>query len=132
MRQILLKTGTKNSLKIFQINIKLAKTRYGSKQTTLSKIGRSGGLPLNRFAVDGPSSSRKKKDYSGEDELIQFDEGLYNIDLPHLVISNLLFDDSSTIYSSSSLHVSSSAGNIPRSIDQTISGVNNNPNSTTL
>ncbi|KAM9975309.1 hypothetical protein ACTFIW_010337 [Dictyostelium discoideum] len=34
--------------------------------------------------------------------------------------------------SSSSSHVSSSTGNIPRSIDQTISRVNTNPNSTTL
>ncbi|KAM9975506.1 hypothetical protein ACTFIW_012090 [Dictyostelium discoideum] len=70
--------------------------------------------------------------YPGEDELIQFEEGFYNTDLPNLEISNLVSDDSSTSSSSSSSHVSSSTGNIPRSIDQTISIVNTNPNSTTL
>ncbi|KAM9957096.1 hypothetical protein ACTFIR_003833 [Dictyostelium discoideum] len=70
--------------------------------------------------------------YSGEDELIQFEEGFYNTDLPNLEISNLVSDDSSSSSSSSSSHVSSSTGNIPRSIDQTISRVNTNPNSTTL
>ncbi|KAM9954731.1 hypothetical protein ACTFIW_003331 [Dictyostelium discoideum] len=44
----------------------------------------------------------------------------------------LVSDDSSSSSSSSSSHVSSSTGNIPRSIDQTISRVNTNPNSTTL
>ncbi|KAM9975938.1 hypothetical protein ACTFIR_009779 [Dictyostelium discoideum] len=67
-----------------------------------------------------------------EDELIQFEEGFYNTDLPNLEISNLVSDDSSSSSSSSSLHVSSSTGNIPRSVDQTISRVNTNPNSTTL
>ncbi|KAM9975289.1 hypothetical protein ACTFIW_010317 [Dictyostelium discoideum] len=47
-------------------------------------------------------------------------------------LSNLISDDSSSSSSSSSSHVSSSTGNIPRSIDQTISIVNTNPNSTTL
>ncbi|KAM9967314.1 hypothetical protein ACTFIR_007554 [Dictyostelium discoideum] len=70
--------------------------------------------------------------YPGEDELIQFDEGLYNTDLPNMEISNLVSDDSSTSTSPSSSHVSSITGNIPRSIDQTISRVNTNPNSTTL
>ncbi|KAM9974198.1 hypothetical protein ACTFIR_003914 [Dictyostelium discoideum] len=70
--------------------------------------------------------------YPGEDELIQFDEGLYNTDLPNMEISNLVSDDSSTSTSPSSSHVSSITGNIPRSIDQTISRVNTNPNSTKL
>ncbi|KAM9954827.1 hypothetical protein ACTFIW_000930 [Dictyostelium discoideum] len=70
--------------------------------------------------------------YPGEDELIQFEEGSYNTDLPNLEISILVSDDSSTSSSSSSSHVSSSTGNIPRSIDQTISRVNTNPNLTTL
>ncbi|KAM9954283.1 hypothetical protein ACTFIW_003824 [Dictyostelium discoideum] len=56
----------------------------------------------------------------------------YNTDLPNLEISNLVSDDSSSSSSSSSSHVSSSTGNIPRSIDQTIRRVNTNPNSTTL
>ncbi|KAM9957070.1 hypothetical protein ACTFIR_003807 [Dictyostelium discoideum] len=55
--------------------------------------------------------------YLGEDELIQFEEGFYNTDLPNLEISNLVSDDSSTSSSSSSSHVSS---------------INTNPNSTTL
>ncbi|KAM9972465.1 hypothetical protein ACTFIW_010447 [Dictyostelium discoideum] len=50
----------------------------------------------------------------------------YNTDLPNLEISNLVSDDSSSSSSSSSSHVSSSTGNIPRSIDQTISRVNTN------
>ncbi|KAM9967291.1 hypothetical protein ACTFIR_007531 [Dictyostelium discoideum] len=70
--------------------------------------------------------------YPGEDELIQFEEGFYNTDLPNLEISNFVSDDSSSSSSSSSSHVSSSTGNIPRSFDQTISRVNTNPNSTTL
>ncbi|KAM9954882.1 hypothetical protein ACTFIW_000985 [Dictyostelium discoideum] len=70
--------------------------------------------------------------YPGEDELVQFEEGFYNTDLPNLEISNLVSDDSSSSPSSSSSHVSSSTGNIPRSIDQTIGRVNTNPNSTTL
>ncbi|KAM9954838.1 hypothetical protein ACTFIW_000941 [Dictyostelium discoideum] len=56
--------------------------------------------------------------YPGEDELIQFEEGFYSTDLPNLEISNLVSDDSSTSSSSSLSHVSSSTGNIPRSIDQ--------------
>ncbi|KAM9954698.1 hypothetical protein ACTFIW_003298 [Dictyostelium discoideum] len=51
---------------------------------------------------------------------------------PRLESINLVSDDSSTSSSSSSSHVSSSTGNIPRSIDQTISRVITNPNSTTL
>ncbi|KAM9943638.1 hypothetical protein ACTFIT_001927 [Dictyostelium discoideum] len=70
--------------------------------------------------------------YPGEDELIQFEVGFYNTDLPNLEISNLVSDDSSSSSSSSSSHVSSSTGNIPRSIDQTISRVDTNPDSTTL
>ncbi|KAM9957106.1 hypothetical protein ACTFIR_003843 [Dictyostelium discoideum] len=65
-------------------------------------------------------------------ESMEFEEGFYNTDLPNLEISNLVSDDSSSSSSSSSSHVSSSTGNIPRSIDQTISRVNTNPNSTTL
>ncbi|KAM9957334.1 hypothetical protein ACTFIR_011873 [Dictyostelium discoideum] len=57
---------------------------------------------------------------------------IHNTDLPNLEISNLVSDDSSTSSSSSWSHVSSNTGNIPRSIDQTISRVNTNPNSTTL
>ncbi|KAM9948556.1 hypothetical protein ACTFIT_001907, partial [Dictyostelium discoideum] len=63
---------------------------------------------------------------------IQFEEGFYNTDLPYLEISNLVSDDSSSCSSSSSSHVSSSTGNIPRSIDQTINRVDTNPDSTTL
>ncbi|KAM9997156.1 hypothetical protein ACTFIZ_007955 [Dictyostelium cf. discoideum] len=44
----------------------------------------------------------------------------------------MVSDYSSTSSSSSTSHVSSSSGYIPRSIDQTISRVNTNPNSTTL
>ncbi|KAM9955068.1 hypothetical protein ACTFIW_008732 [Dictyostelium discoideum] len=51
--------------------------------------------------------------YPGEDELIQFEEGFYNTDLPNLEISNLVSDDSSSSSSSSSSHVSSNTGNIP-------------------
>ncbi|KAM9979603.1 hypothetical protein ACTFIY_008898 [Dictyostelium cf. discoideum] len=70
--------------------------------------------------------------YPGENELIQFDEGFYNSDLPNLETSNLVPDASSTSSSPSSSYVSSSTGNIPRSIDKTISRVNTNQNSTTL
>ncbi|KAM9975409.1 hypothetical protein ACTFIW_007677 [Dictyostelium discoideum] len=70
--------------------------------------------------------------YPGEDELIQFEEGFYNTDLSDLEICNLVPDDSSTNSASSSSHNSSITGNIPRSIDKTISRVNTNPNSTTL
>ncbi|KAM9954235.1 hypothetical protein ACTFIW_003776 [Dictyostelium discoideum] len=88
----------------------------------LEPMGAMSGLPTTHsFAF-----------YPGEDELIQFEEGFYNTDLPNLEISNLVSDDSSSSSSSSSSHVSSSTGNIPRSIDQTIGRVNTNPNSTTL
>ncbi|KAM9950950.1 hypothetical protein ACTFIT_005031, partial [Dictyostelium discoideum] len=70
--------------------------------------------------------------YPGEDKLLQFEEGFYNTDLPNLEISNLVSDDSSSSSSSSSSLVSSSTGNIPRSIDQTISRVDTNSDSTTL
>ncbi|KAM9954705.1 hypothetical protein ACTFIW_003305 [Dictyostelium discoideum] len=83
-------------------------------------------------AMSGLPATHPFAFYSGEDELIQFEEGFYNTDLPNLEISNLVSDDSSTSSSSSSSHVSSSTGNIPRSIDQTISRVITNPNSTTL
>ncbi|KAM9985672.1 hypothetical protein ACTFIZ_012369 [Dictyostelium cf. discoideum] len=79
------------------------------------------GVPsTNTFAI-----------YPGEDERIQF-EGFYNTDLSNLEISNMVSDDSSTSSSSSTSHVSSSSGYIPISIDQTISRVNTNSNSTTL
>ncbi|KAN0001069.1 hypothetical protein ACTFIZ_002292 [Dictyostelium cf. discoideum] len=61
-----------------------------------------------------------------------FEEGFYNTDLSNLEISNMVSDDSITSSSSSMSHVSSSSGYIPRSIDQTVSRVNTNPNSTTL
>ncbi|KAM9975758.1 hypothetical protein ACTFIW_000034 [Dictyostelium discoideum] len=83
-------------------------------------------------AMSGLPTTHSFAFYPGEDELIQFEEGFYNTDLPNLEISNLVSDDSSSSSSSSSSHVSSSFGNIPRSIDQTISRVNTNPNSTTL
>ncbi|KAM9975640.1 hypothetical protein ACTFIW_005513 [Dictyostelium discoideum] len=83
-------------------------------------------------AMSGLPTTHSFAFYPGEDELIQFEEGFYNTDLPNLEISNLVSDDSSTSSSSSSSYVSSSTGNIPRSIDQTISRVNTNPNSTTL
>ncbi|KAM9972539.1 hypothetical protein ACTFIR_011906 [Dictyostelium discoideum] len=83
-------------------------------------------------AMSGLPTTHSFAFYPGEDELIQFEEGFYNTDLPNLEISNLVSDDSSSSSSSSSLHVSSSTGNIPRSVDQTISRVNTNPNSTTL
>ncbi|KAM9985606.1 hypothetical protein ACTFIZ_000243 [Dictyostelium cf. discoideum] len=77
--------------------------------------------------MSGVPSTNSFAFYPGEDELIQFEEGFYNTDL-----SNMVSDDSSTSSSSSTSHVSSSSGYIPRSIDQTISRVNDNPNSTTL
>ncbi|KAM9975235.1 hypothetical protein ACTFIW_000862 [Dictyostelium discoideum] len=67
-----------------------------------------------------------------ENERIQFEEGFYNTDLPNLEISYLVSDDSNPISSSSLSHVSSSTGNILKSIGQTISRANTNPNSTTL
>ncbi|KAM9948766.1 hypothetical protein ACTFIT_009964 [Dictyostelium discoideum] len=83
-------------------------------------------------AMSGLPTTHSFAFYPGEDELIQFEEGFYNTDLPNLEISNLVSDDSSTSSSSSSSHVPSSTGNIPRSIDQTISRVDTNPDSTTL
>ncbi|KAM9972514.1 hypothetical protein ACTFIW_006057 [Dictyostelium discoideum] len=83
-------------------------------------------------AMSGLPTTHSFAFYPGEDELIQFEEGFYNTDLPNLEISNLVSDDSRSSSSSSSSHVSPSSGNIPRSIDQTISKVNTNPNSTTL
>ncbi|EAL73800.1 hypothetical protein DDB_G0267326 [Dictyostelium discoideum AX4] len=83
-------------------------------------------------AMSGLPTTHSFAFYPGEDELIQFEKGFYNTDLPNLEISNLVSDDSSTSSSSSSSHVSSSTGNIPRSIDQTISRVDTNPDSTTL
>ncbi|KAM9975630.1 hypothetical protein ACTFIW_005503 [Dictyostelium discoideum] len=77
-------------------------------------------------AMSGLPTTHSFAFYLGEDELIQFEEGFYNTDLPNLEISNLVSDDSSSSSSSSSSHVSSSTGNIPRSIDQTISRVNTN------
>ncbi|KAM9943654.1 hypothetical protein ACTFIT_001943 [Dictyostelium discoideum] len=83
-------------------------------------------------AMSGLSTTHSFAFYPGEDELIQFEKGFYNTDLPNLEISNLVSDDSSTSSSSSSSHVSPSTGNISRSIDQTISRVDTNPDSTTL
>ncbi|EAL70274.1 hypothetical protein DDB_G0274763 [Dictyostelium discoideum AX4] len=79
--------------------------------------------------MSGLSTTHSFAFYTGEDELIQFEEGFYNTDLPNLEISNLVSDDSSSSSSSSSSYVSSSTGNIPRSIDQTISRVDTNPHS---
>ncbi|KAM9950993.1 hypothetical protein ACTFIT_009750 [Dictyostelium discoideum] len=83
-------------------------------------------------AMSGLPTTHSFAFYPGEDELIQFEEGFYNTDLPNLEISKLVSDDSSSNSSSSSSHVSSSTGNIPRSFDQTISRVDTNPDSTTL
>ncbi|KAM9955085.1 hypothetical protein ACTFIW_008749 [Dictyostelium discoideum] len=83
-------------------------------------------------AMSGLPTTHSFAFYPGENELIQFEEGFYNTDLPNLEISNLVSDYSSSSSSSSSSYVSSSSGNIPRSIDQTISRVNTNSNSTTL
>ncbi|KAM9962824.1 hypothetical protein ACTFIR_005741 [Dictyostelium discoideum] len=52
-------------------------------------------------AMSGLPTTHSFAFYPGEDELIQFEEGFYNTDLPNLDISNLVSDDSST--SSSSL-----------------------------
>ncbi|KAM9997173.1 hypothetical protein ACTFIZ_007916 [Dictyostelium cf. discoideum] len=71
--------------------------------------------------MSGVPSTNTFAFYPGEDELIQFGEGFYNTGLYNLSSS-----------SSSTSHVSSSSGYIPRSIDQTISRVNTNSNSTTL
>ncbi|KAM9974200.1 hypothetical protein ACTFIR_003916 [Dictyostelium discoideum] len=65
-------------------------------------------------AMSGLPTTHSFAFYPGEDELIQFEEGFYNTDLPNLEISNLVSDDSSSSSSSSSSHVSSSTGNIPR------------------
>ncbi|KAM9974294.1 hypothetical protein ACTFIR_012815 [Dictyostelium discoideum] len=102
-------------------NVQLLNNQNECTPPRLESMKAMSGLPTYSFAF-----------YSGEDELIQFEEGFYNTDLPNLEISNLVSDDSSSSSSSSSSHVSSSTGNIPRSIDQTISRVNTNPNSTTL
>ncbi|KAM9975769.1 hypothetical protein ACTFIW_000045 [Dictyostelium discoideum] len=102
-------------------NVQLLNNQNESTPPRLESMEAMSGLPTtNSFTF-----------YPGENELIQFEEGFYNTDLPNLDISNLVSDDSSSSSSSSSSHVSSSHGNIPRSIDQTISRVNTNPNSTT-
>ncbi|KAM9985602.1 hypothetical protein ACTFIZ_000237 [Dictyostelium cf. discoideum] len=82
--------------------------------------------------MSGVPSTNTFAFYPGENELVQFEEGFYNADLSNLEISNMVSDDSITSSSSSTSHVSSSSGYIPRSIDQTISRVNTNSNSTTL
>ncbi|KAN0001065.1 hypothetical protein ACTFIZ_002286 [Dictyostelium cf. discoideum] len=82
--------------------------------------------------MSGVPSTNTFAFYPGENELVQFEEGFYNTDLSNLEISNMVSDDSSTSSSSSTSHVSSSSVYIPRSIDQTISRVNTNSNSTTL
>ncbi|KAM9954263.1 hypothetical protein ACTFIW_003804 [Dictyostelium discoideum] len=61
-------------------------------------------------AMSGLPTTHSFAFYPGENELIQFEEGFYNTDLPNLEISNLVSDDSSSSSSSSSLHVSSSTG----------------------
>ncbi|KAM9985622.1 hypothetical protein ACTFIZ_000209 [Dictyostelium cf. discoideum] len=82
--------------------------------------------------MSGVPSTNTFAFYPGENELAQFEDGFYNTYLSNLDISNMVSDDSSTGSSSSTSHVSSSSGYIPRSIDQTISRVNTNSNSTTL
>ncbi|KAM9975684.1 hypothetical protein ACTFIW_003633 [Dictyostelium discoideum] len=57
--------------------------------------------------VSGIPTTHSFASYTGENELIQFEEGFYNTDLLNLEISNLVSDDSSTSSSSSSSHVSS-------------------------
>ncbi|KAM9954735.1 hypothetical protein ACTFIW_003335 [Dictyostelium discoideum] len=103
-------------------NVQLLNNQNECTPPRLESMEAMSGLPTaHSFAL-----------YPGENELIQFEEGFYNTDLPILEISNLVSDDSSSSSSSSSSHVSLRTGNIPRSIDQTISRVNTNPNSTTL
>ncbi|KAM9975743.1 hypothetical protein ACTFIW_000019 [Dictyostelium discoideum] len=48
-------------------------------------------------AMSGLPTTHSFAFYPGEDELIQFEEGFYNTDLPNLEISNLVPDDSSTV-----------------------------------
>ncbi|KAN0023520.1 hypothetical protein ACTFIV_007906 [Dictyostelium citrinum] len=60
----------------------------------------------------------------GEDQLIEFDEGFYNTDIPGMEISNMVSDDSKSSSSSSSSSVSSSSGYIPRSIVQRVGDIN--------
>ncbi|KAM9975311.1 hypothetical protein ACTFIW_010339 [Dictyostelium discoideum] len=94
-------------------NVQLLNNQNESTPPRLESMEAMSGLPTTHsFAF-----------YPGEDELIQFEEGFYNTDLPNLEISNLVSDDSIT---------SSSTGNIPRSIDSTDYLVLTKLNSTTL
>ncbi|KAN0033197.1 hypothetical protein ACTFIV_005208 [Dictyostelium citrinum] len=67
-----------------------------------------------------------------KDQLIEFDEGFYNTDIPGMEISNMVSDDSKSSSSSSSSSVSSSSGYIPRSIVQRVNRVNTYSDSTTM
>ncbi|KAM9955093.1 hypothetical protein ACTFIW_008757 [Dictyostelium discoideum] len=78
----------------------------------------------NRYSMYVLLTTHSLAFYPGEDELIQFEEGFYKIDLPNLEISNLVSYDANTSSSPSSSHVPLSSGNIPRSIEQTIRGSN--------
>ncbi|KAM9962835.1 hypothetical protein ACTFIR_005752 [Dictyostelium discoideum] len=57
-------------------------------------------------AMSGLPTTHSFAFYPAEDELVQFEEGFYNTDLPNLEISNLVSDYSSSSSSSSSSHVS--------------------------
>ncbi|KAM9954350.1 hypothetical protein ACTFIW_003891 [Dictyostelium discoideum] len=80
-----------------QSNVQLLNNQNECTPPRLESMEAMSGLPTTHsFAF-----------YPGEDELIQFEEGFYNTDLPNLEISNLVSDDSSTSSSSSLSHVSS-------------------------
>ncbi|KAN0023497.1 hypothetical protein ACTFIV_007883 [Dictyostelium citrinum] len=83
-------------------------------------------------AVSSISTSNTFAFCPGEDQLIEFDEGFYNTDIPGMEISNLVSDDSKSSSSSSSSSVSSSSGYIPRSTHQRVNRVNTYSDSTTM
>ncbi|KAN0023499.1 hypothetical protein ACTFIV_007885 [Dictyostelium citrinum] len=80
-------------------------------------------------AVSSISTSNTFAFCPGEDQLIEFDEGFYNTDIPSVEISNMVSDDSKSSSSSSSSSVSSSSRYIPRIIVQR---VNTYSDSTTM
>ncbi|KAN0023523.1 hypothetical protein ACTFIV_007909 [Dictyostelium citrinum] len=82
-------------------------------------------------AVSSISTSNTFAFCPGEDQLVEFDEGFYNTDIPCVEISKLVSDDSKPSSSSSSSSVSSSSGYIPRSIVRRIYRVDTYSNSTT-
>ncbi|KAN0033185.1 hypothetical protein ACTFIV_005196 [Dictyostelium citrinum] len=66
-------------------------------------------------AVSSISTSNTFAFCAGEKQLIEFDEGFYNTDIPGMEISNLVSDESKSSSSSSSSSICSSCGKIPRS-----------------